>query len=247
MFDKSRVIQAGYTVIFPRLTDIQSRTTAFDSLLKEQYQQVVKLPVPEELPAEMPRLLYTSLHGHSQIIVSQVTCTFQVNFSADWQSAPEKIRAYLEERIGLLYEMVHALEGNRVLFAGLSLMMNLPSKIPDGEIINLLRQRLAAETAVDSLHDLEIKIVRVVEGMFFSNIRYKNYRAFPPPGTNEAVMPMPREKAVESGVQILGDFNDRFAYNEKADYTSPSGLKSRILDLAFREMGAAAKLIGGEP
>lgn len=55
---------------------------------------------------------------------------------------------------------------------------------------------------------------------------------------------MPRlsqKKSSVKGIQLIGDFNDRYSFNEKQDYFSGSYVIENIIDKAFREMNAMIK------
>jgi hypothetical protein len=103
--------------------------------------------------------------------------------------------------------------------------MRLTSSHPAGDPAPLhhLAQRLGLAVPPDGLHDVQTKIVRVRDESFFENITLQNVRSWQLPGPLTDLTRMPTGAAVEQGLDVVGDFNDRYAYNEQlAYYTSPA-------------------------
>ena len=90
--------------------------------------------------------------------------------------------------------------------------------------------------------DLEIKRTRVFEDSFFSNVVMRNFRSYPEtPPTHEA-QAMPLGRALQRGVSISVDFNDRFAFNERHEYRSSVADAQAVLNGALAASREATRL-----
>jgi len=59
----------------------------------------------------------------------------------------------------------------------------------------------------------------------------------------QGIKPLPQAQAAERGIQITGDFNDRFSFNENADYFSSTDSAKEIIEKGLSEMEKAINKI----
>src|SRR5688572_28752719 len=67
VFEQPKYTQAGLSVIFPRKPEIRRLARELEDALLGQYNPPTVLGVPDELQAEVPRLIFQSTHGFSQL------------------------------------------------------------------------------------------------------------------------------------------------------------------------------------
>jgi hypothetical protein len=80
-----------------------------------------------------------------------------------------------------------------------------------------------------------LKITNVLKDRFFSNITVQNYRVWKLIAQPQGVLRLPLKKVKERGVEIINDFNDRYAFNENDGcYSSPENVKE-IIESGFAE------------
>lgn len=156
-----------------------------------------------------------------------------MNYSDDWQSDTAKIKEYLRDRIMILYELLDILDGTKARFCGLSITANLRSSSRDDIVLKLLAERFLKSYPGKQLHDIELKQTMVEKGKFYSNITVKNYRVWKVADLSRGTVRLNRADAVERGAQVVADYNDRFAYNEKAGYSSDKGMVPQVIEGCF--------------
>src|SRR4051794_20050190 len=98
IFSTPRYVQNSFSVIFPRQLDIRRRANDFENKLSGNYGQPQIFPMPDELEPEAPRIIFNSSHSYSQIVISQISITMNVNYSPEWQVNADLRRNYLLER-----------------------------------------------------------------------------------------------------------------------------------------------------
>jgi hypothetical protein len=244
MFDKAKYIQNSFNVFFSRQPDIRRRANDFEDKLKGRYFQPQIIPVPDDLDPEFPRMLFGSEHGFSQIIATQVNLVLNVTYSPDWQIDISKGRQYLFERAPILFELLDILKGEKPCFCGLSTRVHLSTKAEDEEIIEHL-EKLFLRNSMNSIYDFQLKTANVLSQRFFSNMTLQNYRSWKREGPRQGIIRLPQNEASDRGMEISGDFNDRYAFNENKDYCTSSENAETIIDGGLEEIKKMIKKVEG--
>ena len=235
MFEKPKYIQNSFNIFFSRQPDIRRSANDFEDKLKGRYFQPHIVPVPDDLDPEVPRMIFGSEHGFSQVIVSQVTLVLNMTYSPDWQIDISRGRQYLFERVPILFELLDILKGERPYFCGLSTRVRLSTKAEDKEIIGHL-EKLLLRNSVNSIYDFQLKIADVQSQRFFSNITLQNYRSWKLEGLQQGIIRLSKNEASDRGIEILGDFNDRYAFNENNDYFTSRENAEAIIEGGLNEI-----------
>jgi hypothetical protein len=242
MFEAISYTQNSFSIAFPRYPLIRRQANEFEDLLKGRfaghYGQPQVISVPDDLDPEVPRMIFGSKHGFSQIVISQVNMTLNISYSPGWQASIDKGRDYLKERTSALYLLLSALDDTPVYFTGLTTRATLPANVPDdGDLLAAFRQRVAQlRLSTENVHDINLKVTTVVGDRFFSNISIRNYRAWKLDGQALGVPRLSRSSAEERGLEIVGDFNDRYSYNEGKDYVSTEKVAHEVIDRGLEQI-----------
>lgn len=218
-------IRNSFGVTYARQPQIRRQANEFEDLLRENYGQPQVFPVPDELDPRVPRIIFSSTHGFSQISVSQINTSLTVNYSQDWQTDRERRRTYLQDRTNLIFDALERAGQIAPLYTGLSTLVHLPFEIADRELPGLLDTYLTGKSA-DGLFDVSYKRVFVIDFMFFHNVVVENYRTW----KKQADERYRSADAIARGISISGDFNDRYAFNEIDGYSTTREMSVRIID-----------------
>nr|USU31592.1 hypothetical protein NG677_20085 [Methylobacterium sp. OTU13CASTA1] len=197
-------------------------------MLKPNYGQAVIFPVPDEMDPAVARVLFSSVHGFSQIGISQTAISLIVNYSHDdWQLDANRREEYLSERISQLYALVDSLGEVPILFAGIINSYSIKVDCADESILSALQGEFLCDGDPDLL-DLIVKFTHKFDQRFFSNTMIQNYREWGGEPPNEGIR-VPYGTAVSRGVTVTHDFNDRLAFNEEPRYFSEQAVGREIL------------------
>lgn len=234
MFDQARYIQNSFSITFNRYRAIRRKANEFEDLLNSRfnghYSQPQVIPIPDELDPEMPRMIFGSKHGFSQIMISQINMTLNVTYSPDWQIDIGKGKEYLKERSSALFSLLDLLDHVPVFFSGLSTRVQLPTNESDISILLHLKNYYKIPLEDDNLHDIQVKIVNVHNNRFYNNITIQNYRTWEITGSNLGVPRLARHEVSKRGIEIIADFNDRYAFNEQEGYLSSPDVVDHIIE-----------------
>ena len=247
MFQPPQYIQSSFSIIFPRQYLIRRKINEIEDLLGHRYNQPQTIPVPDEMEPGAPRFLFQSRDGHDQIVVSQINISLNFSFPTGAQEDFNKGTAYLEERAPILFDIASISEVSQTIhYCGYTTTVRLISQENDHTIISRISDAFQLKPDKDKLQDLEIKKSRVFEQKYFSNITVRNYRTwqFPLDLDIHELRAHPNF-VVERGLEILGDFNDRFRYNQDESYYSSRDEVKLLLNQGASEIRKVIDLIVG--
>lgn len=229
MFDEARFLQSTFSLVFPEQRDIVTLEKTLNVQLRPAYFPA-RLVAPESGDQDGPRLLFISQHGHSHILLSGSSATLTVMYSHDWQTRISDAHHYVIERSDLLFDILGVLDDTMPLYCGSVTRVRLPSSAPDEEIVNLVAQKFTSSFAPDPYHDVVVRITTVVDDVYFNNLTIQNYRAWNMAPVPINMLRFSRKQAVERGVEVIGDFNSRYGYNEDKEYTVNRDTRIDIVD-----------------
>ena len=243
MFEQPRFIENSFSISFNRQLDIRRKSNDIEDLLKSRlaghYSQPQVIPIPDELDPQVPRLIFGSTHGYSQIVISQISISLNVRYSPDYQTDISKGQEYLRDRIPVLFEIIDFFKEIRPFFCGLTTRVDLYAPgAEDDKLIKHLINLFLKESEFDKLHDVELKVTRIIDDQYFSNMVIRNFREWRLIEPPQKIPRLSQKEAAIRGIRILGDFNDRYSFNEKQNYFSEPGVIENIIDKAFKEINA---------
>jgi hypothetical protein len=243
MFQQPKYIQNRFSVTYARCQNIRRLANSFEDLLSEHfsghYNQPQIIPIPDELDPEVPRIVFGSKHGFSQIVISQIGITLSVTYSPDWQENICKGQQYLEERLPAIYCLLDSISKEseiEIFFCGLVTRVRLQTEIEEGDFLDHVKKRYLQNNEERRIYDITIKTTNVIEDKFFCNTTIQNYRNWKSPDDSKGVPRLPVSTVNELGLEIVLDFNDRYAYNNDTTYCSKRGNANTILTRGMNEI-----------
>lgn len=239
VFDLPLYMQNSFNVFFQRQPSIRRKADAFETILEATYDPPLVLPIPDDQDPEVPRLVFSSKTGYSQIIISQISIALNIQYSNDFQIDISKGRAYLFERVPTLFQLLGKLSIS-ANYCGFATVVHLPSDRDDKAIVDHLVAKFLTNLDVVDTYDAQFKTTKLVDRTFFSNISVQNYRAWKLGAVPQQGLRVSEENITGRGVQIAGDYNDRYAYNEKKGYSSG---KDKVKPIIEGGLEAIAQMI----
>lgn len=213
MLEQARYVQNSFSVVFPEYRSVSAHEQAIFSAFRGLYFPAKVLPSSAE-SGEGHRLLFQSQHGHSQIVASDSNVTLNVAYSPDWQTEPTQARGYMAERTQLLFGILETIGAEPPLFCGSVTRVQIPSTKTDEEVANFVAQTFAGGNQAENYHDVTVRTALVVDDLFFSNVTVQNYRTWSVSLPSTHLYRLSRSAAAERGLEIISDFNSRYAFNE---------------------------------
>jgi hypothetical protein len=111
------------------------------------------------------------------------------------------------------------------------------------DLVNALARTFADGLPSDHPFELTIKIANVVDEMYFSNLTISNYRTWQVGRAPVGALRYRQRDAVDRGIEIVGDFNDRYAFNENVEYRSDRDTAKHVVERGIEETRRAVDLV----
>ena len=236
-FESPRLLQNTFAVFFKRRPAIRREANLFEALFEGKYGPPQVLGVPDELDPEIPRIIFSSRHGFSQIVITEVSLSLLVNYSREWQLDRQHARDYLGERVPALFQAAQAVSAGGPSFSGLVSGVRIPLA-GDEDVAAVFSRFFLGIPAERGVFDLELKRVRVVDRTYFSNTVLGTYRVWKAGPSASEIGRFPVSGVSERGIQISSDVNDRHAFNEREGYGSTARSTLEVLQCGLSELEA---------
>lgn len=237
---ESMLVKHSLTLTMDRNSSIRRQVNGIEDVVRGYseggYSQPQVLPVPDELDPEIPRMIFSSRAGHSQILVSQLAISFNANYSSDWALDPEKCLNYLLSKIEMLFKIAQVgWDGAQPRFSGVVTTFHIDTADAAEAVgviapsftdsARLLREAGEASyrwsLAVDEEHYKNISVSTLVK--LRATLQ----------GTVDSI-PKFNSKTVQGyGVEVQGDLNDRLAYNLRDGYESSEDTARRLATTGY--------------
>lgn len=248
-FGRPRFIRNTFSLNIDRRSDVRRFAERFEAVLGGDYGVAQVTPIPDQMEPLLPRLIFSSTHGFSQILVSQMNIAFIVNYSEDWQTNSLNRNEYVRDRARYLFQLAENLQ-TKALFCGLNTEVQVPAVTNEEHVISLLKKKLlSADLQGHILHDLTVRTSVIIDEKFFSNLTISNFRTWGEISTaqeNRMIVRLPDALASQTGITISNDFNDRYSFNEQANYVCDYDSAQLLLRVASDHLDKSIKNILGD-
>lgn len=243
MLSKPRYITSSVSIVFPLQTNIRRKAYELEDAIGTLFFPPQVLPIPDEVSPEAPRIVFKSKHGFGQLLVTQLNIQLLVNYSPDWQVDASKREGYLKERIDRMFGLIDSVIKVEPHFCGITTRINILSEAEDSRLIDLLSEMLLKEAVDPTTFDLSLKQTKVIQDSYFSNLTVENYRGYKVGEANE-VSRFPLPLAIERGIAITGDINDRYSFNERDNYVTNRKTAQTLLTYGMEELQQLVEKVG---
>lgn len=208
-----------FNIVFSPVEDFRGKINEIERVLSDFFPNSFSvLPIPDNAPPEIPRMLAVSPKQHSNIRISANAVQLVVQFDEDFRNDMDKCYGYTEERVKRILKLVLSLS-KEVRFIGL-LGQCVDKQIE--EPIQFIKDKFFKIETRENIFDLSTKFTCVADDNYYVNLELFNLR-------------------YDVSTDVMGislDINDRYRDNFKkikVDKTQDAFL--RILELHKCIMG----------
>ncbi len=197
----------------------------------DEFNEPSILPIPDNGPSEIPRIILESKNGHSQINISQDTVSLIIKYDNDYLDNWELCHDYIEKKQKVIGEFLDLNSNGKLKFSGLTTTFFTGQDIVDAT--GFLKDRLITSdlnSTFDNIFDINTRITSVIENKYFSNITFENARVYK--DQNEIMTAGFQKDQISNNIAITVDINDRYLFNTSSEYISGKDVFSRILEIS---------------
>ena len=212
--------RTSISVTYKKIEGIKKAYYNNEEMLREYFNEATVLPIPDDAPLEIPRIIIKTLHEHGQLNISPIIATFEIHydegFERDWVSCEK----YIEERMSKVFEFLNILTNNSYEYIGL--VSNILYDDVKSNGAKFIADRLLNSDKISDIYDVNIRYTFVERDNIFVNILLQNARMFKTglDITKAGALCQANQTAESIGAVI--DINDRYGFNNTPEYKSNS-------------------------
>lgn len=155
-------------------TDIKkSFLEVYDKNLKDKYNPPNILPIPDEVPDDIPIVIMKSKANHSQIILSKSGITIGTAYDESFNSSWDRCENHLIEKVRDIFSIIEAIRNVEIQFTGLVVQI-LDNNIDQAS--KYIYKNLLCFSSNKEIHDASCRLTYVLENKYYVNISMENVR-----------------------------------------------------------------------
>lgn len=220
--------ESSITITYKRIEGLKKAYYTNDEILKAHFSEATVLPVPDDAPAEIPRIIVKTLNEHGQLNISPIAATFQVRYNDGFENDWQKCSTYLCERMNLVFKFLNMLTNDCYDYIGLVTNILYDEVTTDGA--KKLSSVLLNSKNINDLYDINIRYTFLEDTDIFVNIMLQNARMFERGIDGSVAGALNPNRQLSESIGATIDINDRRAFNNNIGYTSTSFMMNKLID-----------------
>ncbi len=213
---------------FSRIENIKRKYILNEDVLKDNFNEASILPIPDDAPMEIPRILIKSKGEHSQVSIAPEAITFQTQYTDAYTEDWNLCHKYISTRTQDIFNLTDGFTSGDYHYIGI--VSNLIWNDVQTAGNKVLYKNIMGKEAADNLDDLVIRYTYVVDEKYYVNITLQSVREYDVlDGNMSGAL---AEKNLRSHTISIGlDVNDRYLFNQEEGYISNREKFEEMLDL----------------
>lgn len=225
------VQNSAVNIMFTRCENIKKQYILNEEVLKEKFNEANILPIPNDAPTEIPRILVKTKGEHSQLSIAPEATNFQTVYTDEYTDDWKLCEEYIKSRIDDVFRLIDTFAAEKYKYIGIVTNLIWDDIKEDGN--KKLFNNLFGKMPVDNLDDLVVKYTYIEDERYYVNITLQSVRVYDDSNDNEAGnYADDRLKGHTVGVTL--DVNDRYLFNKQKGYTSNKHSFEKLLDLTTK-------------
>lgn len=229
--------KSAFVVTYPPIRDLKKKYINNAELITA-YHEADILSIDEHAPFEIPRIIMSSISGHSQITIApaalSLNTTYDNNFAQSWDLCKD----YLSDKFTMIAKFLESITEDIFSFSGITVLCWISDY---DKPVQHLQDKFIALNTDQLLKDIKTRFSFVVNNKNYINLEVENSRFYAPDA--DAMQAGMAEKEQKHIISLTIDVNDRFAFNEDSNYKSSSNEFYENLDVISKAIVNAPTLI----
>lgn len=214
--------------MFSRCENIKKQYILNEEILKESFNEASILPIPDEAPLEIPRVIVKTKGEHSQLSIAPEAVNFQTVYSDSYIQSWKLCEEYIKNRITNIFKLTDKFTNEQYNYIGIVTNLIWDDVSKDGN--KVLFHNLFGITSADNLDDLMVKYTYVEKEKYYVNITLQSAKIYKNSNINEAGS-FDEDNLEAHTIGITLDINDRYAFNMQKGYISQKTNFDELLNL----------------
>lgn len=210
--------ETSITVNYNKIDGIKRAYYNNEEILKEFFNEATVLPVPDDAPVEIPRIIIKTLNEHAQLNISPVATTFLVRYDSGYEENWKECAEYIKKRMAPVFKLLNTLTNNNYNYIGLVSNV-IYDEVKSGSAEKLTNTLLNSQKIKD-IYDIYIKYTFTENENMFVNIILQNARIFKEGTVFDTPGALRISEQVSESIGAIIDINDRYGFNNCENYQS---------------------------
>lgn len=216
------------TVNYEKINGLKKVYYTNEDLLRNHFNEATVLPVPDDAPEEIPRIIVRTLHEHAQLNISPTAASFEVKYNDGFERNWKSCAAYIKERMTTVFDFLNLLTNNNYKYTGIITTI-LYDEISDKGTEKLTHTLLNTDS-IEDIHDINIKYTFTEGDNIFVNIMLENARLFKEELKGNNAGDFNSNNQLGESIGAVIDINDRCGFNNNLNYHSNSSILPLLVD-----------------
>lgn len=233
--------ETSISLRYKKIDNLKKTYFINEHILKEQFNEATVLPIPDDAPFDVPRIIVKSKNEHSQLNITPVNATLQITyndgFERDWNSCKQ----YILEKMNSVFEFLNILTNNEYEYMGIVSTILMDEY--KGDTTRLLSQNLLNGNMKRDIYDLNIKYTFAEDEKFFVNIVLQNARLFRDGIVQNDAGALCQANQLAEAVGVIVDINDRFGFNNSVTYKTDRSMLEQLVEKLSNILDDRLKLL----
>lgn len=233
--------ETSISLKFKKIDNLKKTYFIYEHILKEQFNEATVLPIPDDAPFDVPRIIVKSKNEHSQLNITPVNATLQITyndgFERDWNSCKQ----YILEKMNSVFAFLNILTNNEYEYMGIVSTILMDEY--NGDTTRLLSQNLLKGNMQSDIYDLNIKYTFAEDEKFFVNIVLQNARLFRDGIVQDDAGALCQANQLAEAVGAIIDINDRFGFNNNVTYKTDRSMLEKLVEKLSNILDDKLKLL----
>lgn len=227
---------SAVNILFSRCENIKKQYILNEDILKEKFNEANILPIPDDAPSEIPRIIVKTKGEHSQLNIAPEAATFQTVYTDEHTEKWELCEEYVKSRIEDVFSLTDKFASEKYKYIGIVTNLIWNNVMEKGN--KTLFHNLFGNTPADNLEDLVVKYTYIEKERYYVNITLQSIKIFN--DSDDGVAGNYGDDNLKAHtIGITLDVNDRYAFNQQKGYNSN---KERFDELMY----LTTKIISGK-
>ncbi|PWW99187.1 hypothetical protein CYK75_10755 [Clostridium perfringens] len=223
-----RIESIGFNLFIPKMNNIRQYYNEIEQNLKEYFVTPFTLvPIPDDAPEEIPRIIAKSKNGHSELQISLINVQLNIGFddNLNFNSDINKCFSYTQERINRIVDTLGKYSNDVFLFSGITTRIIKDNQNP----IKFLNDKFLNVKSNVDLYSISNKFTYLLEDKYFLNFNIYNLRTFEGIINEHNIKPEINE--ISNNLCIEIDMNDKYGFNHNREHLCTRNTIEHIINM----------------
>jgi len=227
-----KITTSTFTLYFPQNQNIRESIFKLEKYFDEFQKPFTLVPLPQDAPVEIPRIIAATIHGHSQLIFNANSVQLKTIFDNDYPQNVDKCLNYIGGKIDKIKRALSIVNDDNntiIYYSGLSMDIEYDQCDEIENPVNFILKHHFKDQISEPVSEVNMRVALVLRSRYYVNIMLQNLRKY---------MGQPDERGSFAGLNEINeklnvtlDINDKYAFDHLKNYVSSDNDIHNVLQI----------------